>query len=97
MFEAYGPVDEVILHESYGFIQFHTPEAAANAIARESGRTIGGRRIGWYRVVENRPHSSKLFAFGPSCAMKLFGLSPWQYGPWPYSRARMCVAAPYSD
>jgi RNA recognition motif-containing protein len=53
MFEAYGPVDEVILHESYGFIQFHTPEAAANAIARESGRTIGGRRIGWWRVVED--------------------------------------------
>lgn len=46
IFEAYGPVDEVILHESYGFIQFHTPEAAANAIGKESGRSIGGRRIG---------------------------------------------------
>lgn len=46
VFEVYGPVDEVILHDSFGFIQFQDPRSAADAIAKENGRVIGNRKIG---------------------------------------------------
>lgn len=47
IFEAYGTVEEVILHESYGFIQFKDSADAQTAIQKETGRLIGGRKIGW--------------------------------------------------
>lgn len=46
IFEAYGPVDEVILHESFGFVQFRDAATAQTAIEKERGRLIGERKIG---------------------------------------------------
>lgn len=46
VFSKYGRLMETpVLRRSFGFVQFETPEAAANAIASEQGRSIGGMRV----------------------------------------------------
>ena len=46
IFEKYGAVDEIVLLDSFGFVQFLDPRAAQEAILRENGRILGGRKIG---------------------------------------------------
>lgn len=46
VFSKYGRLMETpVLRRSFGFVQFETPEAAANAISSEQGRSIGGMRV----------------------------------------------------
>jgi hypothetical protein len=45
MFQKYGPIVDVSLHRSYGFVQFLNPESVPAAIAGESKTMIGDRRI----------------------------------------------------
>jgi RNA recognition motif-containing protein len=48
-FSKYGPiVGEVLIHRNYGFVQYDNPDSARAAIAGESGRLLGGLRIGVY-------------------------------------------------
>ncbi len=45
IFQKYGPIVDVSLHRSYGFVQFLNPESVAAAIAGEQKTMIGDRRI----------------------------------------------------
>jgi RNA recognition motif-containing protein len=46
IFVKYGPIHEISLKNTFGFIQFATAEACQAAILHEQGRVIGGLSVG---------------------------------------------------
>jgi RNA recognition motif-containing protein len=46
IFAKYGPIHEISLKNTFGFIQFATAEACQAAILHEQGRVIGGLSVG---------------------------------------------------
>ncbi len=47
IFSKYGKITEdIVLHRSFGFVQYDNPESAAAAINMENGRVLGGLRLG---------------------------------------------------
>lgn len=48
IFVKYGPIHEVSLKNSFGFVQFETPEACQQAVLHEQGRQLGGLSLGMY-------------------------------------------------
>jgi RNA recognition motif-containing protein len=51
IFSKHGKITEdIVMHRSFGFVQYDNAQSAAAAISAENGRMIGGLRIG---CVEN--------------------------------------------
>jgi RNA recognition motif-containing protein len=52
VFVAYGNIMEISIKSSFGFVQFDSADACAQAIANEQGRLMGGLKLGKCRVID---------------------------------------------
>lgn len=48
MFSKYGHISGCSLHNNYGFVQYETEKAADEAVAKEDGKLILGKKVGTY-------------------------------------------------
>jgi hypothetical protein len=46
IFAQYGDIFEVVLKESYGFVQYDNPQSCLEAIRMENGRVVAGLKMG---------------------------------------------------
>lgn len=46
IFAQYGDIYEIVLKESYGFVQYNNSESVREAIRMENGRLVGGLKLG---------------------------------------------------